>query len=254
MTTQSAGVGEAGGTHGKAATLSMGRYAYTKVSSYLLVKPPGIQEPKTNTRISKPHLSHSRSLASSIQTSHRQNYGLSIQQRRRRNQQPSMCFYDIVRFICTGEQSTLAERCPLAGNCVVHVRRVLHSTAVCDLCAAAWSMSALSDDDCESAVAITSTLDDQSAFASAEGYCDIEGNDSAAQGQSSDAVVEELLEGVFQREITMPISQQERSRPASFSGNQVQSLTPQQSTLIPQFRAASANPSSPAPLPRRHSF
>ncbi|KAF2171970.1 hypothetical protein M409DRAFT_50577 [Zasmidium cellare ATCC 36951] len=68
-----------------------------------------------------------------------------------------MCCYDIVRFICTGEQSTLVERCPLAGNCVAHARQVLHSTAVCDQCSAAWSMNALSTHEYEFAAATAST-------------------------------------------------------------------------------------------------
>lgn len=159
----------------------------------------------------------------------------------------AMCLFDVVRFICTGEQSTLVETCPLAGNCVAHVRHVLHSTAVCDLCAAAWSMSAFNDEDYQFAVATASTLEEpQEYFEAGEG--------------AEVAAVEDGTEGVFGREIAMAIPEQGRTRSFSLSANDVRIVNIQPSGFVQQAFSSNrtsptkASTSSPTSLQRRHSL
>lgn len=63
-----------------------------------------------------------------------------------------MCLYDNVRYICSDEEHTLAELCDAATGqcaqlrCAPHIRHVLFSTSVCDLCGIAWEQSALTED------------------------------------------------------------------------------------------------------------
>lgn len=147
-----------------------------------------------------------------------------------------MCLYDIVRFICTGEQSTLVARCRLAGDCVTHVRQLLHSTAVCDLCSAAWSAGHLRDEDYEYAAATSGEERNGGG-----GYFYLE--EEVVPAADADAV-----EGIFRTEITMAMTQQERTRATSVSDNTIliqRSLRTQR---------GSVQPNSPASLPRRHSF
>lgn len=131
----------------------------------------------------------------------------------------------------------LVARCPLAGNCVTHVRQLLYSTAVCDLCSAAWSAGALTDDDYEFAAATVSTAEERGGDG---GYFDLE--EEAVPDSDADAV-----EGVFRKEITMAMTQPERARATSVLDN----------TLIqrsPRIQRGSEQPDSPASLPRRHTF
>lgn len=55
-----------------------------------------------------------------------------------------MCFYDSIRYICSGEEMVLINPCVSLGNqCIPRVRQNLHSTCVCELCGKAWEVSAL---------------------------------------------------------------------------------------------------------------
>jgi len=48
-----------------------------------------------------------------------------------------MCIYDTHRYLCTGEEISLVQRCPWPTQCIPHIRLVLYRTAVCRLCAVA---------------------------------------------------------------------------------------------------------------------
>lgn len=129
-----------------------------------------------------------------------------------------MCFFDNVRYICSGEEQVLVERCPAAGHrCVPHIRQVLFSTSVCELCGAAWEQSALTEEAYNEVVTPMIESGDQTRDDAHDGYFPANAVFAAPSPTSSSCSeqsfnpsemptsLEEIAEGVFNMDITTPM-------------------------------------------------
>ena len=156
-----------------------------------------------------------------------------------------MCFYDNIRYVCSGEEQVLVEQCPAAGHhCVPHIRQVLFSTSVCELCGAAWEQSALTEEAYNEVVTPMIESGHQarddvhgSYFPANAGFATSSTTLPCGLAPSElETPLEEIAEGVFNMDITMPM---------------LEVVTPKEST---SRRSTTAHPRTEALWTRHDSY
>lgn len=170
-----------------------------------------------------------------------------------------MCFIDVVRYVCGGEEYILIERCIFPTLCIPHVRQMLHSTLVCELCGRAWTVSALTDEAYE---AVTTPL-----IESGQGYFDCFSRHAASSAPLKlpgsptlepvqEPTADQVAEGLYAHEITLPLRQNWQTltpSPLNHRGRERhESCSEQKSSPAKVWQRESS--SLLAARPRRHSY